>query len=150
MHRRALALHADLGAASALSLAVVEQLSTGGSVLLETPQRISHAGGRWRCVQYWVRRARLSLAMMEQLDMTGRTGELARAFGIDFFSVLTRGSQYRVEAMMVRLAHTQKYLLPAPSKPQVGSGESELLNSALSCRVGSSEAVNTAWVPSPL
>lgn len=77
------------------------------------------AGGRWRCVQHWVRRARLSLAMMEQLDMTGRTGELARAFGIDFFSVLTRGSQYRVEAMMCRLAHTQNYLLPAPSKQQV-------------------------------
>ena len=57
--------------------------------------------------------------MMEQLDMTGRTGELARAFGIDFFSVLTRGSQYRVEAMMARLAHTQNYLLPAPSKQQV-------------------------------
>ena len=56
--------------------------------------------------------------MMEQLDMTGRTGELARAFGIDFFSVLTRGSQYRVEAMMCRLAHTQNYLLPAPSKQQ--------------------------------
>ena len=118
--------------------------------MLEMTESICHAGGRWRCVQYWVRRARLSLAMMEQLDMTGRTGELARAFGIDFFSVLTRGSQYRVEAMMVRLAHTQNYLLPAPSKPQVGSGKFELLDSALSCRVGSSEAVNTAWVPSPL
>ena len=88
------------------------------------------AGGRWRCVQYWVRRARLSLAMMEQLDMTGRTGELARAFGIDFFSVLTRGSQYRVEAMMVRLAHTQNYLLPAPSKQQVRAPIH-----ALTCRV---------------
>ena len=77
------------------------------------------AGGRWRCVQYFVRRARLSLAMMEQLDITGRTGEMARAFGIDFFSVLTRGSQYRVEAMMARLAHTQNYLLPTPSVEQV-------------------------------
>lgn len=70
-------------------------------------------------MQYFVRRARLSLAMMEQLDITGRTGEMARAFGIDFFSVLTRGSQYRVEAMMARLAHTQNYLLPAPSVEQV-------------------------------
>jgi hypothetical protein len=70
-------------------------------------------------VQHWVRRARLSLAMMEQLDLTGRTGELARAFGIDFFSVLTRGSQYRVESMLARLAHTQNYLLPTPSKDQV-------------------------------
>ncbi len=64
--------------------------------------------------------------MMEQLDITGRTGEMARAFGIDFFSVLTRGSQYRVEAMMARLAHTQNYLLPTPSTEQVA---------ALTCRL---------------
>jgi DNA polymerase zeta len=39
--------------------------------------------------------------------VVGRTSELARAFGIDFFSVLVRGSQYRVESLMARLAHTQ-------------------------------------------
>lgn len=49
----------------------------------------------------------------------GRTAELARTFGIDFFAVLFRGSQYRVESMMARLAHTQNYLLPSPSKEQV-------------------------------
>ena len=43
----------------------------------------------------------------------------ARAFGIDFFSVLARGSQYRVESMMCRLAHSQNYLLLAASKEQV-------------------------------
>ena len=26
---------------------------------------------RWRCLRHWVRRARLSLALMEQLDLTG-------------------------------------------------------------------------------
>ncbi len=59
--------------------------------------------------------------MVEQLDLAGRTGEMARTFGIDFFSVLTRGSQYRVESMMVRVAHTQNYLLPSPSREQVRS-----------------------------
>ena len=68
---------------------------------------------------YWVTRARLNLAMLEQLDLAGRTGELARTFGIDFQSVLTRGSQYRVESMLVRLAHTQNYLLLSPSREQV-------------------------------
>ena len=81
-------------------------------------------GGRWRCVAYWVARARLSLAMVEQLDLAGRTGELARTFGIDFQSVLTRGSQYRVESMLVRLAHTQNYLMLSPSREQVsGTGQ---------------------------
>lgn len=57
------------------------------------PQQQLHAwfaggpgGGRWRCLQYWVRRARLNLALLDQLDLVGRTGEMARTFGIDFFS----------------------------------------------------------------
>ncbi len=79
-----------------------------------------HAGERWRCLSYFVRRARLNLQMIEQLDLVGRTSELARAFGIDFFSVMSRGSQYRVESLMARLAHTQNYILLAPAREQVG------------------------------
>jgi DNA polymerase elongation subunit (family B) len=48
-----------------------------------------------------------------------RTSELARVFGIDFFSVLSRGSQYRVESMLLRLAHTQNYLAISPGNQQV-------------------------------
>ena len=54
-----------------------------------------------------------------QLDLVKRTAELARVFGIDFYSVLSRGSQFRVESMMLRLAHTQNYLMLSPSKQQV-------------------------------
>ena len=39
--------------------------------------------------------------------------------GIDFHSVLVRGSQYRVESMLLRLARTQDYALPATNKDQV-------------------------------
>jgi hypothetical protein len=46
-------------------------------------------------VAYVAQRARLSLSVMDCLDLIGRTAELARAFGIDFFSVLSRGSQVR-------------------------------------------------------
>ena len=77
------------------------------------------AGARWRTLSYWIKRVRLNLAMLEQLDLTGRTGELARAFGIDFFSVLTRGSQYRVESLLVRMAHSQNYLMLSPDREQV-------------------------------
>jgi DNA polymerase zeta len=45
---------------------------------------------------------------------------MARAFGIDFQSVLFRGSQYRVESLLVRLAHSQNFLMPSPSREQVG------------------------------
>ena len=48
---------------------------------------------------------------MDKLDLVGRTSEMARLFGIDFFSVLCRGSQYRVEAVMLRLSAVAVYFL---------------------------------------
>ncbi|XP_021623348.1 DNA polymerase zeta catalytic subunit isoform X8 [Manihot esculenta] len=76
---------------------------------------------RYRCIEYVIQRARLNLEIMNQLDMVNRTSELARVFGIDFFSVLSRGSQYRVESMFLRLAHTQNYLAISPGNQQVAS-----------------------------
>lgn len=76
---------------------------------------------RFRCIEYIIDRAKLNLAIMDQLDMINRTSELARIFGIDFFSVHSRGSQYRVESMMLRLAHTQNFLVISPSRQQVAS-----------------------------
>ncbi|WCJ33138.1 DNA polymerase zeta catalytic subunit [Euphorbia peplus] len=76
---------------------------------------------RYRCIEYIIRRAKLNLEIMSQLDMINRTSELARVFGIDFFSVLSRGSQYRVESMLLRLAHSQNYLAISPGNQQVAS-----------------------------
>lgn len=53
------------------------------------------------CVAHALRRAQLNLALIDKLDIVGRTSELARVFGQDFTSVLARGSQYRVESMLV-------------------------------------------------
>lgn len=61
------------------------------------------------------------------MRQVGRTSEMARVFGIDFFSVLTRGSQYRVESLLVRLAHSQNYLCPSPSREQVRGARSGLV-----------------------
>ncbi|KAL3678075.1 hypothetical protein R1sor_021031 [Riccia sorocarpa] len=77
------------------------------------------AGGRYHCIEYFIRRAKLTLEIMDQLDLINRTAELARVFGIDFYSVFSRGSQFRVESMMARLAHTQNYLLVSPTRQQV-------------------------------
>ncbi|KAF7124883.1 hypothetical protein RHSIM_Rhsim12G0060600 [Rhododendron simsii] len=74
---------------------------------------------RYRCIEYVVDRAKLNLEIMNQLDMINRTSELARVFGIDFFSVLSRGSQYRVESMLIRLARTQNYVAISPGSQQV-------------------------------
>ncbi|CAN0914193.1 DNA polymerase zeta catalytic subunit [Linum grandiflorum] len=77
--------------------------------------------GRYRCIEFLVQRVNLNLEIVDQLDMVNRTSELARVFGIDFFSVLSRGSQYRVESMLLRLAHTQNYIAISPGKQQVAS-----------------------------
>jgi hypothetical protein len=73
-------------------------------------------------------RARGSLRLLDQLDLVGRNCELAKLFGIQvsgsgtatviqskssskisflqFFEVLSRGSQFRVESLMLR--HTKR------------------------------------------
>lgn len=40
-------------------------------------------------------------------------------FGIDFFSVLSRGSQYRVESVILRVTKQQNYVHLSPSKQQI-------------------------------
>lgn len=38
-------------------------------------------------------RVHATMQLLQQQDIVGRTSELARVFGIQFFHVLTRGSQ---------------------------------------------------------
>lgn len=66
---------------------------------------------RWRALRHVHMHARLAVAMLDELHLVGRTAELAKTFGIDWHSVVARGSQYRVESMLARLAHTQNLLL---------------------------------------
>lgn len=44
-------------------------------------------------VDHYVSRVRGTMQLLQQHDIIGRTSELARVFGIQFFHVLTRGSQ---------------------------------------------------------
>ncbi|CAN6543923.1 unnamed protein product [Malus baccata var. baccata] len=66
---------------------------------------------RYRCIEYVNERAKLSLEIMNQLDMINRTSELAHVFG----------SQYCVESMFLRLAHAQNYVAISPGSKQVAS-----------------------------
>lgn len=45
--------------------------------------------------------------------------EFSRLFGIDLFSTLTRGSQYRVESILISAAHSENYLLRTPTEMDV-------------------------------
>lgn len=73
---------------------------------------------RWKTVDHYISRVRGNLQMLEQLDLIGKTSEMARLFGIQFLHVLTRGSQYRVESMMLRIAKPMNYVPVTPSTQQ--------------------------------
>ncbi|TGZ60232.1 hypothetical protein CRM22_008645 [Opisthorchis felineus] len=73
---------------------------------------------RWRTVDYWCYRSLVNHRIIEALDLIGRTSEFARVFGIEFFHVLSRGSQYRVESLLCRTAHAANFLLASPSVTQ--------------------------------
>lgn len=45
--------------------------------------------------------------------------EFARIYGIDFASVLNRGSQFRVESVMFRIAKPESFVLLSPSREEV-------------------------------
>ena len=78
-------------------------------------------GGRVRVgvIEHVLLRACHVLEIFGRLNLVERTSEQARVFGIDFFSVLSRGSQFRVESMMLRLTKPCNYVLVSPSPEQV-------------------------------
>lgn len=73
---------------------------------------------RHRTTNYYLKRLNCISTIMERLDLIGRTSELARLFGIQFYEVFSRGSQFRVESMMLRLAKPQNFIAVSPSLQQ--------------------------------
>lgn len=73
-----------------------------------------------KVIGYYVSRVRLNLEILEENELIARTSEQARLLGVDFFSVFSRGSQFKVESLMFRIAKPENYLLPSPSRKQVG------------------------------
>lgn len=72
-------------------------------------------------INHLLTKSQLTLEMLDYLDVIGRACEMARLFGIELYSVFSRGSQYRVEAVLCRVALPLGYCLPSPSKDQVAS-----------------------------
>ena len=72
-----------------------------------------------RALAHVLQWARLSLEACDGMELIARASEMARVYGIDLHSVLTRGSQYRVESVLLRLARARGFALPSPDKQQV-------------------------------
>jgi len=73
-----------------------------------------------KVMDYYISRVQLDLEILEQNELVPRTSEQARLLGVDFFSVFSRGSQFKVESLMFRIAKPENFLLPSPSRKQVG------------------------------
>ncbi|GBG25901.1 DNA polymerase zeta catalytic subunit [Hondaea fermentalgiana] len=59
--------------------------------------------------------------VLMHLDVVTKVAEYAKLLGMDFFSAMTRGSQFQVEAVMVRVAKPRNFVMPSPSRDQVAS-----------------------------
>lgn len=79
-----------------------------------------HALHQSRVMKNYFHRAQYNLQLIESQELVSRTSEFARVFGVDFFSVISRGSQYKVESLMIRLAKPENFLMISPSRAQVG------------------------------
>ncbi|GFO03605.1 DNA polymerase zeta catalytic subunit-like [Plakobranchus ocellatus] len=73
---------------------------------------------RWRVLEHYTVRVKGQLDVIDSLDLIGKTSEFARVFGIEFYDVLARGSQIRVESMMLRLAKPLNFVPVSPSVNQ--------------------------------
>lgn len=73
-----------------------------------------------KVVEYFISRMQMNLEILEANELIPRTSEQARLLGIDFSSVYFRGSQFKVESLMFRIAKPENYLLVSPSRKQVG------------------------------
>lgn len=73
-----------------------------------------------KVLNYFVSRVQLNLSIIEANEIVPRTSEQARLLGVDFFSVISRGSQFKVESTMFRIAKPENFILVSPSRKQVG------------------------------
>lgn len=73
-----------------------------------------------KALLYHVDMVELELEIIAESEFVLRTAEFARIYGIDFFSVISRGSQFKVESIMLRIAKPENFVLISPSRAQVG------------------------------
>lgn len=74
-----------------------------------------------KALDYFITRTKLDLEILDANELVPRTSEQARLLGVDFFSVFSRGSQFKVESLMFRIAKPESFVLVSPSRKQVGA-----------------------------
>ncbi|ANZ76042.1 BA75_02457T0 [Komagataella pastoris] len=70
-------------------------------------------------LNYFTQRVALEVQIINQIQLISKVTEEAKLIGIDFYSVLSRGSQFKVESLLVRLTKQENLLMISPSKKDV-------------------------------
>lgn len=73
-----------------------------------------------KVIEYFSTRVQIDIDILEANELVPRTSEQARLLGVDWFSVISRGSQFKVESLMFRIAKPENFILVSPSRRQVG------------------------------
>ena len=69
--------------------------------------------------RYWLNRVEMDVELLDEAELISHTTEFARIYGVDFASVLNRGSQFKVESVMFRIAKPESLLLLSPTRSEV-------------------------------
>ena len=68
---------------------------------------------------YYQQRSKYNLLLLKKYDIINRCCQFVKIYGIDFESSLTRGSQYRVEGVLSKLAKSKNYTLLSATRQQL-------------------------------
>ncbi|CCE85551.1 Piso0_005157 [Millerozyma farinosa CBS 7064] len=68
---------------------------------------------------YYFKRIDVGFSLLKSRKIISKTSEQARLTGIDFHSVMNRGSQFKVEAILLRISKPMNVLLNSISKTQL-------------------------------
>ncbi|BGP52794.1 DNA polymerase zeta [Rhodotorula sphaerocarpa] len=80
----------------------------------EDPSKIA------RVFHYYRNRVEMDVEMLDAAEIVDQSCESARVFGVDFHSVRTRGSQFKVESVMFKISKPESFMLLSPNRVQVG------------------------------
>jgi DNA polymerase zeta len=79
------------------------------------------AGGAVKALTHLAAQCRCTLDILSRLEVIDRTAQMAKTYGLRFYEVMHRGSQLKVEAMLLRVARPLQFLCVGMSPRQVAA-----------------------------
>lgn len=70
---------------------------------------------------YVILKVHVCIEMVESLNIIPKIAEQARITGVDFYSVIYRGSQFKVESLLSRISRKENYIMYSPHRKEVRS-----------------------------